>query len=234
MKQAQEPVVAVVVAAGSGVRMGASAPKALLELDGRPLVRWSVEAMAAGGAQHVLIVVAPGLEDLFSTALHGAPVEWGLVAGGRERQDSVRNGLRAIAADPRLRGCRVVLVHDAARPLVPASVVRSVADAVLAGARAVIPVIPVVDTVRQVSAGGSVVVDRARLRAVQTPQGFDRDALLAAHDEAHRLGLPFTDDAGVCEAVGHPVVLVPGSRDAHKVTEPLDLVLAHAILKERG
>ncbi|HSN10896.1 MAG TPA: 2-C-methyl-D-erythritol 4-phosphate cytidylyltransferase, partial [Propionibacteriaceae bacterium] len=100
------------------------------------------------------------------------------------------------------------------------------------GASAVIPVVPVSDTIRQVSATGSVVVDRSRLRAVQTPQGFAREALVAAHAAA--AGGEYTDDAAVCEALGYDVVLVPGSREALKITEPLDLVVAEAILGARG
>jgi 2-C-methyl-D-erythritol 4-phosphate cytidylyltransferase len=125
----------------------------------------------------------------------------------------------------------VVLVHDAARPLVPADVVRGVVAAVRAGAAAVIPVVPVSDTIRQVTEAGSVVVDRSGLRAVQTPQGFAREALIRSHGTA--AGLEFTDDAAVCEACGYEVVLVPGSREALKITEPYDLYVAEAIVKGR-
>jgi 2-C-methyl-D-erythritol 4-phosphate cytidylyltransferase len=125
----------------------------------------------------------------------------------------------------------VVLVHDAARPLVPVDVVRGVIEAVRAGASAVIPVVGVSDTIRQVAGAGSVVVDRSGLRAVQTPQGFARDALVTAHAAAN--GRDFTDDAAVCEACGYEVVLVPGSREALKITEPHDLAVAEAIVKDR-
>ena len=221
-----EPVVAIVVAAGSGVRLGGEVPKAVRVLAGRPLVSWSVEALAAGGVTEVVVVVGDGLQDVFTAALKDAPIPYRLVVGGATRQESVSRGIEALPAGA------VVLVHDAARPLVPAEVVRGVVAAVRSGAAAVIPVVPVSDTIRQVVEAGSVVVDRSGLRAVQTPQGFARDALVRAHAAAD--GLEFTDDAAVCEACGYEVVLVPGSREALKITEPYDLAVAEAIVKGRG
>lgn len=221
-----EPVVAIVVAAGSGVRLGGGVPKAVRRLAGRPLVSWSVEALAAGGVTEVVVVVSDGLQELFTSALVDAPIPFRLVAGGATRQESVARGIAALPAGD------VVLVHDAARPLVPAEVVRGVVDAVRSGASAVIPVVPVSDSIRQVVAAGSVVVDRSCLRAVQTPQGFARDALVRSHAAAN--GKDFTDDAAVCEASGYTVVLVPGSRDALKITEPHDLAVAEAIVRERA
>jgi 2-C-methyl-D-erythritol 4-phosphate cytidylyltransferase len=224
-----EPVVAVVVAAGSGVRLGGGVPKALRDLAGRPLVTRSVEQLASGGCTHAVVVVADGVQDLFADALAAAPIPCRLVLGGAVRQDSVRHGLDAVDADPALAGCRVVLVHDAARALVPASVVAGVIAAVRAGAKAVIPVVPVIDTIRQVTDAGSRVVDRSVLRAVQTPQGFDRRTLTDAHAIVAADGFEVTDDAAACEYAGHDVTLVEGARESMKVTEPLDLVLAEAI-----
>jgi 2-C-methyl-D-erythritol 4-phosphate cytidylyltransferase len=220
-----EPVVAIVVAAGFGVRLGGEVPKAVRPLVGRPLVSWSVEALAAGGATEVVVVVGEGLQDVFTSALVDAPIPFRLVVGGATRQESVARGIAALPPGD------VVLVHDAARPLVPAEVVRGVVAAVRAGAAAVIPVVPVTDTIRQVVEAGSVVVDRSGLRAVQTPQGFARDALVAAHAAAN--GRDFTDDAAVCEASGYEVVLVPGSRESLKITEPYDLAVAEAIVRGR-
>ncbi|SMO66876.1 2-C-methyl-D-erythritol 4-phosphate cytidylyltransferase [Propioniciclava tarda] len=231
MTEPTEPVVALVVAAGSGVRLGGEVPKALREIAGRPLVLRSVEQLAGGGCTHAVVVVAAGTEDAFAAALASAPVPVRLVRGGAERQDSVRLGLDAVAADPSLAGCRVVLVHDAARALVPAAVVARVIAAVQGGAPAVIPVTTVIDSVRQVLPGGSSVVDRATLRAVQTPQGFDLATLRAAHELIARDGVAVTDDAAACEHAGHSVVLVEGAREAMKITEPLDLVLAEAIAR---
>jgi 2-C-methyl-D-erythritol 4-phosphate cytidylyltransferase len=220
-----EPVVAIVVAAGSGVRLGGEVPKAVRVLAGRPLVSWSVEALAAGGVTEVVVVVGDGLQDMFTDALADSPIPWRLVVGGATRQESVARGIAALPDGD------VVLVHDAARPLVPVDVVRGVIEAVRAGASAVIPVVGVSDTIRQVAGAGSVVVDRSGLRAVQTPQGFARDALVTAHAAAN--GRDFTDDAAVCEACGYEVVLVPGSREALKITEPHDLAVAEAIVKDR-
>ena len=225
-----EPVVALVVAAGSGSRLGAGLPKALVELGGVSLVRRSVSAMIEGGAKKVVVTIPSGTEAEFAAALSGLPGV-SCVVGGPQRQDSVRLGLKALA-----RMCpasSVVLVHDAARPLVPPSVVRRVASAVLEGAVAVIPVVPVHDTIREVGETDSQVVDRDRLRAVQTPQGFRLGALLAAHEEAAAQGLAATDDAAVMEVLGNKVELVLGHHDALKITEPLDLALAPGVLSGR-
>jgi 2-C-methyl-D-erythritol 4-phosphate cytidylyltransferase len=229
-----EPVVALVVAAGSGSRLGGDIPKALRELDGRPLVSHSLEGLAAGGVDRVVIVIAPGLDDDFAGVVAGSPIPARCVHGGAERQDSVLNGLAAIAGDPDLAGARYVLVHDAARALVPADVVRRVIEALIGGAVAAIPVLPVVDTIREVTATGSATVDRSRLRAVQTPQGFSRDVLERAHQLVADQGLQVTDDAAAVEALGYPVVLVPGDREALKVTEPLDLLFAEAIVRSHA
>jgi 2-C-methyl-D-erythritol 4-phosphate cytidylyltransferase len=229
-----EPVVALVVAAGSGSRLGGDIPKALRELDGRPLVSHSLEGLAAGGVDRVVIVIAPGLDDDFAGVVAGSPIPARCVHGGAERQDSVLNGLAAIAGDPDLAGARYVLVHDAARALVPADVVRRVIEALIGGAVAAIPVLPVVDTIREVTATGSATVDRSRLRAVQTPQGFSRDVLERAHQLVADQGLQVTDDAAAVEALGYPVVLVTGDREALKVTEPLDLLFAEAIVRSHA
>jgi len=229
-----EPVVALVVAAGSGSRLGGDIPKALRELDGRPLVSHSLEGLAAGGVDRAVIVIAPGLDDDFAGVVAASPIPARCVHGGAERQDSVLNGLAAIAADPDLSSAHYVLVHDAARALVPADVVRRVIEALVGGAVAAIPVLPVVDTIREVTATGSATVDRSRLRAVQTPQGFARDVLERAHLLVADQGLQVTDDAAAVEALGYPVVLVPGDREALKVTEPLDLLFAEAIVRSHA
>jgi 2-C-methyl-D-erythritol 4-phosphate cytidylyltransferase len=148
-----------------------------------------------------------------------------VVAGGAERQDSVAAALAALPAEVDL-----VLVHDAARALVPVEVVEDVVAALRRGAQAVVPVVPVSDTVKQVDPAGTVVrtLPREDLRAVQTPQGFQRSVLEAAHRAA---GASLTDDAGLVEALGVPVATVPGSPYAFKVTTPFDLVLAEAVLR---
>ncbi|WP_203568201.1 2-C-methyl-D-erythritol 4-phosphate cytidylyltransferase [Aestuariimicrobium ganziense] len=226
-----EPVVAIVVAAGSGVRLGASVPKAMVPLKGVPLLRRSAEALVAGGVTHLVVVVPDDQRRAFGVALLGCPVPWTMATGGARRQDSVAAGLAVAGewAPPH----RVVLVHDAARPLVPPEAVARVIAAVRGGAPAVVPVVAVADTIRAVDENGSRIVDRSGLRAVQTPQGFDPDVLVTAHRALACAGVVVTDDAAACERLGHPVSLVEGSTDALKITTSIDLVVAGAVLDDR-
>ncbi|MDT0442006.1 2-C-methyl-D-erythritol 4-phosphate cytidylyltransferase [Streptomyces johnsoniae] len=228
---------AVIPAAGSGVRLGPGAPKALRPLGGTPMLVHAVRAMARARAVALVVVVAPPAEAAAVRSLldeHPPPhaVEQVVVAGGATRQESVRLGLAVLPRD-----IEIVLVHDAARPLVPVDTVDAVVAAVRAGAPAVVPALPVTDTVKQVDAGGGetepvvATPDRSLLRAVQTPQGFDRDTLVEAHDKLAADAA--TDDAGLVERLGLPVVLVPGHEEAFKITRPLDLVLAEAVLARR-
>ncbi|WP_344344989.1 2-C-methyl-D-erythritol 4-phosphate cytidylyltransferase [Kitasatospora putterlickiae] len=237
---------AVVPAAGRGERLGPGAPKALRELGGVPLLVHAVRALTRSRAVGLVVVAAPadGVAEvaalLDSHGLEGKDIR--VVAGGATRQESVRLGLAAIPAE-----VGIVLVHDAARPLVPVEVVDAVASAVRAGAGAVVPAVPLADTVKRVEpvAGGPEPVidtpDRATLRAVQTPQGFRRETLAEVHaralaEEAAADGSglpPVTDDAGLVERFGGRVVVVPGHEEAFKVTRPLDLVLAEAVLARR-
>jgi 2-C-methyl-D-erythritol 4-phosphate cytidylyltransferase len=261
---ARGDVAVLVPAAGSGVRLGPGAPKALRLLAGEPLLVHAVRRIAAAPSVRMIVVAAPAADvpavrDLLAPI---APVT--VVAGGAERQDSVAAALAVVPAD-----VEIVLVHDAARALTPPDLVESVAAAVRAGHPAVIPALPVVDTIKEVAAtpaqatqaqaahdpaapdrvasaqaapdqvasaraaaGGPAetvlgTVDRAVLRSVQTPQGFRHDVLAAAH----RAGLDsHTDDAGMVEKAGIPVVCVPGSELALKITRPLDRVIAEALL----
>jgi 2-C-methyl-D-erythritol 4-phosphate cytidylyltransferase/2-C-methyl-D-erythritol 2,4-cyclodiphosphate synthase len=241
-----EPVAAIVVAAGSGVRLGAGVPKALVLLAGRPLVTWSVEAAWAAGCDRVVVVAPDDRLPEFTSCMSGlGPVQ--VVAGGSTRQESVRRGLAALpplaapttglgpAAGPGVApgGSQpgIVLVHDAARPLVGEATWRRVVAAVRAGAPAVVPAVAEVDTIRQVDATGSQPVDRTPLRRVQTPQGFPLQALVAAHAAA--AGRDMTDDATVMEAAGHTVTVVDGDPAGLKITGPLDLTWAEALVRER-
>ncbi|KIR62743.1 2-C-methyl-D-erythritol 4-phosphate cytidylyltransferase [Micromonospora harpali] len=217
-------VAVLVPAAGAGVRLGPGAPKALRPLAGEPLLVHAVRRIAAAASVHTIVVAAPAAEvdavrDLLTPV---APVT--VVPGGAERQASVAAALAAVPAGP-----EIILVHDAARALTPPELVESVAAAVRSGHDAVIPVLPVVDTIKEVGPGEVVLgtVDRSALRAVQTPQGFRRAVLTAAHEAA---GDPLTDDAGLVEKQGVPVVCVPGSEHALKVTRPFDLALAEHLL----
>lgn len=205
----------------------------------------AVRALARSRAVGLVVVAAPpdGVAEvaalLDSHGLDGKDLR--VVAGGATRQESVRLGLAAIPAET-----GIVLVHDAARPLVPVDVVDAVVAAVRAGAEAVVPAVPLADTVKRVAAAATPgapepvldTPDRATLRAVQTPQGFLRDTLHEVHEKALAEeadgGLPpVTDDAGLVERFGGRVVVVPGHEEAFKVTRPLDLVLAEAVLARR-
>lgn len=216
-------VAAIVPAAGRGERLGAGRPKAFVLLRGRTLLEHAVDALVSGGVDSVVIAAPPGEEDVVRRIVPTATV----VTGGDVRQDSVRRALVALPPD-----ADVVLVHDAARALVPAAVVRRVIDAVRAGAAAVIPVLPVADTIKEVDARDAVArtVDRTSLRAVQTPQGFRRDVLVRAHAEA---AAALTDDAALVEQLGIRVGTVAGSPEAFKVTTPFDLAVAEAALAAR-
>ncbi|WP_347059262.1 2-C-methyl-D-erythritol 4-phosphate cytidylyltransferase [Blastococcus sp. HT6-30] len=222
---------AIVAAAGSGSRLGADRPKALVPLAGRPLVTWAVEGLLAAGVTEVVVTVPPAERAAFAAAL---PAAVRLVDGGSTRTASVRAGLAALSG-PGRPVADVVLVHDAARPLTPSDVVARVLGALAAGAPAVVPVLPVVDTTVAVDDDGVVVeaVPRAPLRRVQTPQGFDRAILVAAYaalDDAAEL----TDDAAVVRAAGVPVRTVPGDERAAKITVPHDLVLAEMSVRTTG
>lgn len=223
---------ALVPAAGRGERLGPGVPKALRLLAGQPMLVHAVHALAASGAVDLVVVAAPAdniddVASLFTELEFGADVI--VVAGGEERQDSVARALISLPDD-----VDVVLVHDAARPLVPSELVSAVVAAVRSGHPAVVPGLSVVDTVKEVDTAEVVTrtVDRTSLRAIQTPQGFSREALQQAHASAD-LSAPATDDAGLAERLGIPVFVIPGHEEALKVTRPLDVVFAEAILARR-
>ncbi|MGH4029506.1 2-C-methyl-D-erythritol 4-phosphate cytidylyltransferase [Actinomycetota bacterium Odt1-20B] len=233
----QSRTAVVIPAAGRGVRLGPGAPKALRALNGTPMLIHAVRAMAASRSVSLVVVVAPpdgAAEVKTLLADHALPerTDFLVVPGGESRQDSVKLGLDALPP-----GIEVVLVHDAARPLVPVDTVDAVIEAVRDGAPAVVPALPLADTVKEVEPGAPgepepvlATPDRARLRAVQTPQGFDRDTLVRAHETVTD---NVTDDASMVEQLGLQVVVVPGHEEAFKVTRPLDLVLAEAVLARR-
>ena len=216
----------LIVAGGRGTRMGGPQPKQFLELAGRPVLMHTLEAFDRWDASARLIVVLP--EDQIDTwkrlcQAHVFGRIHRVVAGGETRFHSVRNGLGAVASNG------LIAVHDGVRPLVAPSVIAACFAAAADGGAAV-PVVPVVESVREVDAdGGSRPVDRTRLRVVQTPQVFRADVLRAAYC------LPydprFTDDASVVEASGVAVRLVPGNRENIKLTTPMDLLLAEQLMR---
>jgi len=221
---ARGDVAILVPAAGMGVRMGPGAPKALRLLAGTSLLVHAVRRISAAPSVGIIVVAAPPDDCASVAALLGDIPNVAVVPGGATRQDSVAAALSAVPTEFDL-----VLVHDAARALTPSELFESVAASLRGGSTAVIPVLPVVDTIKRVGPGGEVVatVDRTPLRAVQTPQGFRRETLVAAHEravDAH------TDDAGMVEALGVRVDTVPGSDRAFKITRPFDLVVAEALV----
>ena len=216
----------VVVAAGSGTRLGAATPKAFVTLGDRPLLAHALDVVASlPGLTSVAVVVPADLLDVSGPAWSGVSLPDGalVVAGGADRTASVAAGLAALDA-----ACDVVLVHDAARCLTPPAVFERVVAAVRDGADGAVPGLPVVDTVKVVDAEGVVVSTPAResLRAVQTPQAFAREVLVAAHTS----GVAATDDAALVESLGHRVVVVEGDPRALKVTTPEDLARAERLL----
>ncbi len=217
-------VVAVVPAAGSGERLGAGIPKAFCEVDGRILLDRAVSGLLKSGVvDHVVVAVPVARVDEAERTLGGRAT---VVAGGADRTASVSLALAALAGDPEF-----VLVHDAARALTPPALIVRVVDALRAGHDAVVPALPLHDTIKAVDANGVVLgtPERAGLRAVQTPQGFARDLLLRAYQRAGTAD--FTDDASLVEQVGGQVQVVDGDPLAFKITTPLDLLLAETIVR---
>ena len=226
-------VIALVAAAGKGTRLGAEVPKAYVELRGRTLLERSVQAMVTSGiVDEVIVLVSPTMESYAERILARveADIPLRLVHGGGERADSVWAGLQAIPDED-----AVVLIHDAARALTPPGMIARVAKRVLEGATAVIPVLPVADTIKEVE-GEAVLAtpDRSRLRAVQTPQGFSLAGLRQANEDYWQQNPEFTatDDASLMEWHGARVETVQGDTFAFKITTPIDLVLARAVTDE--
>jgi 2-C-methyl-D-erythritol 4-phosphate cytidylyltransferase/2-C-methyl-D-erythritol 2,4-cyclodiphosphate synthase len=218
-------IAALILAAGSGTRFGAAQPKQFVALGGAPIVARAARAFA--GHRRIDRVVLVGAADALAAACPDFPKS-GLVPGGATRQDSARAGLEALAADLP----DAVLIHDAARPLVPARVIEAVCDALAAGAEAVLPALPVTDTLKRAEAGTVVgTVPREGLWRVQTPQGFRFTPILAAHRAV--AGQSLTDDGAVAEAAGMTVRLVPGAEENLKVTTADDLVRAETLLGAR-
>ena len=213
----------IIVAAGSGTRLAAGAPKAFVPLGARTILEHALDGVLAAAPSQVILVVPAGREAEVSAMAGGRPVR--IVPGGDTRQHSVAAGL-AVLAD----GIDAVLVHDAARALTPPAQFGAVATAVRPGV-GVIPALPVVDTLKRVH-GEDVVapVDRAELAAAQTPQGFPRAELVAAYARAADEGVEYTDDAALFAAAGGAVRHVLGSEVAFKITTPHDLERARMIL----
>jgi 2-C-methyl-D-erythritol 4-phosphate cytidylyltransferase len=218
-------VVVILVAAGSGVRLGAGTPKAFAPLCGESLLTHALRGVFGCGEVARVVVVAPvsHLDQCRDVAGRDPRVD--VVAGGVDRSASVQAGLAALRPDE-----GIVLVHDVARCLAPPDLFERVIAGVREGHPAVVPGIAVTDTVKVVDASGAVLqtLDRESLRAVQTPQGFLREVL----EHAHACGASATDDAGLVERTGGHVRVVAGDHRALKITSPVDLTVATALLQD--
>jgi 2-C-methyl-D-erythritol 4-phosphate cytidylyltransferase len=215
----------VIAAAGSGERLGAGGPKALIEVAGRPLIEWSLDAFrAAEGVGEIVVAAPPGRDE--------AIAERGVVAvgGGEHRSESVANALELCGGD-------IVVVHDAARPLVTPGLIDAVVGELAAEEEAagVIAAAPVTDTIKQAGEGGRVerTLDRSGLWAVQTPQAFRAEALREALADPGALA-DATDDAMLVERRGGRIVIHPAPPENIKVTTPFDLRVAELLLSERA
>lgn len=216
----------IVVAAGSGSRLGESNPKGFVSVAGRTVLERALdEVRAVSPAVHIIVVVPKDRVTEARNMVEGTSVV--VVAGGSTRQQSVARGLAAVGAD-----VQTVLVHDAARALTPASLIERVIAEVERTGHGVVPGLPVVNTVKNVDGAGEVVdeVDRSSLREVQTPQGFPKAAFVAAHAA---VSLDFTDDAAVFVAAGHTVSVIEGEPLAFKLTTPFDLRRAEQLVNSR-
>ena len=220
--------VALVMAAGSGSRLGGELPKQYRPLAGRPMLRRTLDGLiTCPGLGQIRVVIGAGQEDHYRAATHDLDLPPPVI-GGATRQDSVRRGLEALASQAPAH----VLVHDAARPFATPALIERV-RAGLATEAAVLPVLPVVDTLKQVGEDGRVgaEVPRTGLGRAQTPQGFAFEALLRAH--RHHAGRGCTDDAGVVALDGVPVLAVEGDEANFKVTTDADLARAETVLARR-
>lgn len=226
-------VAVIVVAAGSGTRLGHAEPKAFVPLGDDTILGIALDAVLGMGDTPYVVVVAPSdrldeARGIVEARAAAASASFDVVPGGETRQESVSRGLASL---PHV--IETVLVHDAARPLTPSAVFDEVAAAVRARGHGVVPALPVVDTIKRVDAAGRVLgtVDRSELAAMQTPQGFPRSALEHAYSRAHG---EHTDDAALVESIGMPIDVVPGDARAFKVTVPADLHRAEQLVAERA
>jgi 2-C-methyl-D-erythritol 4-phosphate cytidylyltransferase len=231
-------VVALVPAAGRGLRMGGSVPKQFLSIGGEPLIVQSLRILQAAPVVGQIILAVPSADIEYCekeiVSRHRFTKVTKVIAGGAERQDSVRHALAQVSSDT-----DIVLIHDAVRPFVTQRMVEEVVAAARKEGAAIIA-LPMRDTVKQVRTDGIIerTVDRAPLWLAQTPQAFRWDWIETAHRKAYAEGVRATDDAFLVEWLGYSVAVVEGSGENIKVTRPEDMVIGEAILasrmKERG
>lgn len=214
----------IIVAGGSGTRMGSTTPKQFLELLGRPILMHTLHKFHKAVPEGKLIVVLPSKEQDAWQALcekHAFELPHQVVDGGNSRFHSVQNGLKEVNTEG------LVAIHDGVRPLVSEAVITNgLQAAAIHGA--VVPTLPMQDSIRQLNASGSQIADRSQFVLVQTPQCFQSEIILKAYQQAYQNG--FTDDASVVEQLGHPIHLIDGNKENIKITTPEDLKTAAAFL----
>ncbi|PUZ30561.1 2-C-methyl-D-erythritol 4-phosphate cytidylyltransferase [Chitinophaga costaii] len=216
--------IAIIVAGGSGVRMGSSIPKQFLPLAGKPVLAHTIQAFANAYEDMEIILVLPLAHfDYARDILEGfnKPPRVQVIAGGDTRFHSVKNGLDQVKGDA------VIFVHDGVRPLVTAALIHRCYEAALQYGSA-IPVVPMKDSIRVVHENGNAAADRDRYKIVQTPQTFSASILIPAFEQPY--DPLFTDEASVVETAGHAIHLVTGDPENIKITQPQDLVIAAALL----
>jgi len=226
------PIGLIIAGAGHGERLGAEVPKGFVELGGEPLfIRSARPFIDVEAVEEIVVVVPPGWEPAAAEALDRAgisPQVRAVVPGAAIRQESVAEGLRALSSVP-----EVILVHDAARPMVTCELIERVARGA-AEAGAAIPGIKPIDTIKEVREGSvKSTPDRGRLRAIQTPQGFRRELIERAYAAAAVEGFLATDDAALVENLGETVRVVEGERSNIKITVEEDLAVCEALLRRR-
>lgn len=219
--------VAIIVAGGSGTRMQSTVPKQFLDLSGKPVLYHTITAFATAFPDMEIVLVLPEAHFTFASDLLSAFEQRPaitIVNGGATRFHSVKNGLQQVTTPS------VVFVHDGVRPLVSPTLIRHCYEAAISHGSA-IPVVDMKDSIREITDGNNAAVDRDRFKIIQTPQTFLSELILPAFE------LPFdplfTDEATVVERLGHPVYLVAGEESNIKITKPLDLTIAEALLKDR-
>lgn len=223
----------VIPAAGKGTRLGSNLPKALIPIAGKPMLVWTVAALEQTPIVDAIVIVAPNdfLEEFERLRDENG---WGKViaitAGGADRQQSVWNGLQAMPSETEW-----VIVHDAARPLVKPSLIVAVWEAAREIGTAAIAALPCSDTVKRTLDGVLIAetLDREQIWLAQTPQVFAAELLREAHEQAIKDGCVATDDAMLVERLGVPIRLVMGDPTNIKVTHPIDLLVASALLESR-
>ena len=216
----------IIVAGGKGLRMGSDIPKQFLPIGGKPVLMRTLERFRAYDDALQIILVLPEAQQAYWRKLCGQyhfDVEYRLANGGQTRFHSVQNGLALVPDEAE----GVVGVHDGVRPFPSIEVIRNCYETARTK-KAVIPVIPVVETVRHLEGDKSVTVPRGDYRLVQTPQTFDIQLLKAANRQPYNDG--FTDDASVVESYGFEITLVEGNRENIKITTPYDLKIAEVLL----